>query len=165
MPLGNQINQGMALLYLDGLDKLITGELGINLYGRYMDDFYLIHHDKEYLKYCLEVVTEFLETLGLALNAKTQIFPVKNGVDYLGFHTYLTKNGEVIRRLKNEKKRSAIKKYRRMAKLAQNGKLSSEKFQFSYGAWKNHISHGNCKRLEEKTDKMIQTILEQKNGR
>ena len=59
IPLGNQINQGIALLCLDGMDKLIKGELGIEYYGRYMDDFYLIHPSKEYLKYCLEVITEY----------------------------------------------------------------------------------------------------------
>lgn len=48
--------------------------------------------------------------------------------------------------------------------LVKCGKLSDEKFQSSYGAWKNHISHGDCKRLEEKTNKMIQTVLEGKNG-
>ena len=38
LPLGNQINQGFALLYLDGMDKLIKHELGIEYYGRYMDE-------------------------------------------------------------------------------------------------------------------------------
>lgn len=161
LPLGNQINQGFALLYLDGMDKLITGELGIEFYGRYMDDFYLIHHDKEYLKYCLEVITTFLETLGLTLNGKTQIFPFKNGVAYLGFHTYVAGDGNIVRKLRNEKKRTAQKKYRRMAKLVKMGALSNEKFQTSYEAWKNHISHGDCKRLEEKTNKTLQTILKQ----
>lgn len=44
VPLGNQVAQIYALLMLDGLDHMVTGEFGINLYGRYMDDFYLIHH-------------------------------------------------------------------------------------------------------------------------
>lgn len=63
IPLGNQINQGFALLYLDSVDKLIKNELGIEFYGRYMDDFYLIHQSKDYLKYCLKVVTEHLKIL------------------------------------------------------------------------------------------------------
>ena len=53
LPLGNQVAQIYALLMLNGVDHMVTGELGINLYGRYMDDFYLIHHNKEYLKFCL----------------------------------------------------------------------------------------------------------------
>ena len=159
IPLGNQINQGFALLYLDGIDKLIKGELGIEYYGRYMDDFYLIHQDKEYLKYCLEAISKFLETLDLTLNGKTQIFPFKNGVSYLGFHTYISNDGKVIRRLKNQNKRNAQRKFLRMAKLVASGKLPIEKFNASYEAWKNHISHGNCYRLSKTMDAKINKIL------
>ena len=160
IPLGNQINQGLALLYLDGMDKVIKHELGIEFYGRYMDDFYLIHPSKEYLKYCLEVITEYLKTLDLTLNGKTQIFPFKNGVNYLGFHTYITENGKAIRKLKNENKRNAQKKYLRMAKLVANGRLPIDKFNASYNAWKNHISHGNCYKMTVSFDKKIKQILE-----
>lgn len=163
IPLGNQINQGFALLYLDGMDKLITGELGIEYYGRYMDDFYLIHQDKRYLKCCLDVITEFLKTLELTLNGKTQIFPFKNGVSYLGFHTYITESNKIIRKLKNQNKRNAQRKFIRMAKLVVTGKLSAEKFNASYGAWKNHISHGNCYKLGKTMDEKINKIL--KGGR
>ena len=159
LPLGNQINQGFALLYLDGMDKMIKHELGIEYYGRYMDDFFLIHQSKEYLKYCLEFITAYLETLDLTLNGKTQIFPFKNGVSYLGFHTYITADGKVIRRLKNQNKRNAQKKYIRMSKLVASGKLPMDKFHSSYGAWKNHISHGNCYRLSQQTDLRISKTL------
>jgi len=159
IPLGNQINQGFALLYLDGMDKLIKGELGIEYYGRFMDDFWLIHQSKEYLKYCLEVITEFLKTLDLTLNGKTQIAPLKNGISYLGFHFYLTDRGQVIRKLKNQNKRNKQKKYIKMAKLVAEGKLPVEKFYASYNAWKNHISQGNCYRLGKAMDKKIDDIL------
>lgn len=159
IPLGNQINQGFALLYLDGMDKLIKHELGIEFYGRYMDDFYLIHPNKEYLKYCLEVIKSYLETLDMTLNGKTQIFPFKNGVSYLGFHTYINKEGRTIRRLKNQNKRNAQKKFIRMAKLVAEGKLPEEKFRTSYNAWKNHISNGNCYRLGQQMDREIERII------
>lgn len=160
IPLGNQINQGFALLYLDGMDKLIKGELGIEYYGRYMDDFYLIHPSKEYLKYCLEIITEYLETLDLTLNGKTQIFPFKNGVSYLGFHTYITSEGKLIRKLKNQNKRNAQRKYLKMAKLVASGKIPADTFRASYEAWKNHIFHGNCHRLGQAMDEVINKILD-----
>ena len=159
IPLGNQINQGLALLYLDGMDKLIKGELGIGFYGRYMDDFYLIHESRDYLKYCLEAIEGFLKTLDLSLNGKTQIFSFKNGVSYLGFHTYITSTGKVIRKLKNQNKRNAQRKFLKMAKMVSAGKLSEEKFYSSYNAWKNHISHGNCYGLKKSMDKKINEIL------
>ena len=105
------------------MDKLIKYELGIEYYGRYMDDFYLIHPSKEYLIYCLEVLTEFLSTLGLTLNGKTQIFPLKNGVSFLGFHTRVGRDGKPVRKLKNQNKRNAQRKFAKLAKLVLNGKM------------------------------------------
>lgn len=165
IPLGNQINQGFALLYLDGMDKLIKYELGIEYYGRYMDDFYLIHPSKDYLRHCLEVITAYLETLELSLNGKTQIFPFKNGVSFLGFHTYIAQDGTPVRRLKNQNKRNAQKKFVRMARLVAEGRLPPEKFQSSYNAWKNHISHGNCYLLAQATDGELEAILSGSSSR
>ena len=159
IPLGNQINQGFALLYLDSMDKLIRYELGIEYYGRYMDDFWLIHPSKAYLEYCLTVIREYLKTLELTLNGKTQIFPFKNGISYLGFHTYVIQGGRVIRRLKNQNKRNARKKFLRMAKRVTEGKIPEEKFWASYNAWKNHASHGNCYRLITTMDEKITHIF------
>ena len=159
IPLGNQINQGFALLYLDGMDKLIKYELGIEFYGRYMDDFWLIHPSKAYLKHCLEVITGYLETLDLTLNGKTQIFPFKNGVSYLGFHTYITPRGKTIRKLKNQNKRNAQRRFIRMARLVAAGELPEEKFRASFEAWLNHISHGNCRGLRVEMEKKVERVL------
>lgn len=159
VPLGNQISQAFGLMYLDSMDKLICHELGIEYYGRYMDDFWLIHPSKEYLQDCLEAITAYLETLDLTLNGKTQIFPFKNGVNYLGFHTYITADGQPIRKLKNQNKRNAQRKFLRMAKLVVDGKLPEKKFQSSYGAYKNHISHGNCYQLGRAMDRKIHQLL------
>jgi hypothetical protein len=159
LPLGNQINQGLALLYLDGMDNLIVHELGIEYYGRYMDDFYLIHPSKEYLKHCLDAITEYLKTLDLTLNGKTQIFPIKNGLNYLGFHTYLLPNGKVIRKVKNENKRNAMKKYRRFARIVAEGKADRNCLEESFGAYQNHISHGDCDGVYKKIKRDIKEIL------
>ena len=162
IPLGNQINQGFALLYLDGMDKMIQWELGIEFFGRYMDDFYLIHPSKAYLQECRLAIEAYLKTLGLELNGKTQIIPFRNGVSYLGFHTYIAPGGEPVRRLKNQNKRNAQRKFARMAKLVSDGELPEKKLTDSYGAWKNHISHGNCHQLGRSMDKKISWIIEKR---
>ena len=159
LPLGNQVSQVFALLYLSGLDYFVTGELGVKYYGRYMDDFYLIVETKEYAKWCLNAITEFVYTLGLELNGKTQIIPFKNGIKFCGFHTYVTKDGKVIRKLKNENKRVAKKKFKKMVELVKSGKLSKEKFYESYNAWKNHISHGNCVKLGYEMDRYVEELF------
>lgn len=163
LPLGNQITQVFGLLYLSGLDHFVTGELGVQYYGRYTDDFYLIVEKREYAQDCLRGVQEFVKTLGLELNQKTQIIPFRNGIKYCGFHTYVTRDGKCIRKLTNEKKRAAKKKYKKMAKLVVENKISMERFNESYRSWKNHISHGNCVKLGYEMDQYIERML-MKNG-
>lgn len=159
LPLGNQVTQVFALLFLSGLDHFITGELGVKYYGRYMDDFYLIVEKKSYAIDCLNAIHEFISTLKLELNGKTQIIPFKNGIKYCGFHSYITKDGKYIRKLTNAKKRTAKKRYRRMAKLVVNGKLQKEKFDESYKAFKNHIAHGNCVKFGYELDAIVNKII------
>lgn len=51
-------------------------------------------------------------------------------------------------------------KIAKMAKLVATGRLPKEKFDASYNAWKNHISHGNCYSLAKRMDERIRRILE-----
>lgn len=160
LPLGNQAAQVYALLMLNGLDHMITGELGISLYGRYMDDFYLIHHDKEYLKWCLSTIESMVKSLGLSLNGKTQIVPLKCGIGFLGFHHYITKDGKYIRKIKSENKRKIRKKIRSWTKEVKSGRMTEKKFFERYNAWKNHALHGNCIKLCHSIDLYVEELLE-----
>ena len=159
VPLGNQISQVFALMYLSGLDHFVTGELGVSYYGRYADDFYLIVEQRDYAKICLDNIKDFVHSLNLELNNKTQIIPFKNGIDFCGFHTYVTEDGKCIRKLSNKKKHAAKKKYKNMAKLVMQGKLHKEKFDESYYAYKNHISHGNCVKLGYEMDRYVEELF------
>jgi len=159
LPLGNQISQVFALLNLSGLDHFITGELGIKYYGRYMDDFYLIVYSKEYAKECLDAIYQFVNTLNLELNGKTQIIPFKNGIKFCGFHIYVTKDGKVIQKLLGDKKRKAKKKYRKLAIKVIKGEMTKENFYRSYNSWKDHISKGKCVKLGYEMDLYIEKLL------
>lgn len=159
LPLGNQVAQVYALLILNGLDHMVTGELGIEFYGRYMDDFYLIHYDKVYLEYCLKCIKEMVSTLGLSLNGKTQITPIKNGIKFLGFHHYITKDGKYIRKLAGENKRKIRRRLRTWSKAVKLGKMSKLKFYERYNAWKNHATHGNCYKLCQSMDMFVEELM------
>ena len=159
LPLGNQSSQVFALIYLNGLDHFITEELGCAYYGRYMDDFYLLSESKEYLKNCLRRITDYLSDLRLTLNNKTEIVPISKGIRFLGFHTYLTSDGKVIRKLTGDNKRQIKKRFRKYAKLVAEGKMTLEKFDESYTSWKNHASHGNCFKLICEMDKYVDELF------
>lgn len=161
LALGNQCSQVFGLMYLDEMDHLITEKLGCRYYGRYMDDFYLIAPDKKYLQKCLECIREYLRNeLSLELNSKTEIVPIQKGIRFLGFHTYITNDGKVIRKLNGDNKRRMKKKLRKYAQLVRDGRMTKEKFYERYNSWKNHISHGNCYKLSSSMDKFVRTLLE-----
>ena len=162
LPLGNQCSQVFALIYLTGLDYYITEELGCKYYGRYMDDFYLLSDDKEYLKRCLEGIQRYLVGLHLTLNDKTEIVSITKGIRFLGFHTYITDNGKVIRKLTGENKRKIRKRLRKYAKLVHEGKVTREKFNEMYNSWRNHASHGNCYKLLCEMDDFVKTLFGEK---
>ena len=96
LPLGYQTSQLFALLFLDEFDHFVKERLlaSAGMAG-YMDELFLIHPDKDSLQFCLKEIRAFMASLGLELNEKTQIFPIRNGIDFLGFHTYLTEEGKV----------------------------------------------------------------------
>ena len=100
MPLGYQTSQLFALMFLDEFDHIIKEKYRIKYYGRYMDDFYIICSDKRKLQCILRDVRALMDSYGLELNQKTAIFPLRNGIDFLGFHSYLTDTGAVIQKLR-----------------------------------------------------------------
>ena len=127
IPLGNLSSQWYALIYLDDLDRFIKEKLQIKGYIRYMDDFILIHKDKNYLRYCLKEIDSFCkERLKVELNAKTQIGKVKNGIDFLGFRLILTETGKVIKKLRGSSKRRIKRHLRNLKKLEDKGIVDRE---------------------------------------
>ena len=161
IPIGNQSSQIFALLYLSSLDHMVKEKLGIKFYGRYMDDFYLIHEDKEYLRYCWKEIERHVNELGLSLNAKTNIYPLKNGIDFLGFHSYLTESGAVIRKVRRKSKNNARRRLTKMRGLLEAGKITPEKVEQSYKSWRGHASKGNCYHLIRNMDQHYNKLFGQ----
>ncbi len=161
IPIGNQTSQLFALLYLNSLDHFIKEKLHIKYYGRYMDDFYLIHPDKQYLKHCLNEITKIVDSLGLKLNNKTQIFPLANGIDFLGFHSYLTETGKVIRKVRAKSKNNARRKLKKMRKLVDNGSLPLDRVQASYNSWRGHAKNGNSHHLLQRMDNYYNSLFKE----
>jgi RNA-directed DNA polymerase len=86
LPIGNLSSQFFANVLLDGLDKHARHQLRARRYGRYVDDFYLLHESTDWLNAALASVTAYLPaSLGCELNPrKTILQPVERGVDFVG---------------------------------------------------------------------------------
>lgn len=68
------------------LDAFVTKELGLKYYGRYVDDFIIVHPDKDFLKSLIPQLSEFLlSTLQLTLHPKKiYLQHYSKGVKFLG---------------------------------------------------------------------------------
>ncbi len=151
LPLGNQTSQWFAIFYLDGFDRLIKENLQIKYYSRYMDDCVLIHQDKEHLKHCLAQMRDYAKSeLKLDFNEKTSIFPIKNGVDYLGWHIYLAESGKIIRKVKQQTKYKYKRKLKYFEKAYSNHSIKLLKISRVLSSYKAHLSYGNTYRLQKK---------------
>jgi hypothetical protein len=101
-PIGNLTSQLFGNIYLSPLDHFVKEDLGIRYYGRYVDDFLLVHPDRNFLKACVPMIRSFLaDHLQLELHPrKIYLQEVSKGVAFLGsyikpYRTY------VSRRVKN----------------------------------------------------------------
>ena len=156
----NQSSQVFALLYLNKLDHLMKEGFRFRYYGRYMDDFYIIHESKDTLRAAWKAISEHLAERGLELNDKTQIFPLRNGLDFLGFHSYLTDTGKVVRKLRRASRERMKRKLRKYKVMYESGAITKEKITESYQSWRSHASHGDCHALIQKYDQLYNEIFE-----
>lgn len=141
--LGSEVSQLIELSVLDDLDHFIKERLRIKHYLRYMDDFILIHPDKEYLSYCLREITKRLDAIGLKLNKKTQLFPIKHGIIWLKWRFILTDTGKVIRKISSKSISREKRKLRNLKRLLDQGKITADVPLESIKSWEAAARRGN----------------------
>lgn len=86
LPIGNLTSQFFANVYLNELDQFVKHQLKARHYLRYVDDFVLVHPERETLERWRDAIEQFLsERLGLSLRDAGRLRPVSDGVDFLGY--------------------------------------------------------------------------------
>ncbi len=86
LPIGNLTSQLFGNVYLNDFDHFVKRDLKIKYYGRYVDDFVLIHNDREYLKSIISEIKSYLKReLNLTLHPnKVYLQHFFKGVKFLG---------------------------------------------------------------------------------
>ena len=105
LPIGNQSSQFLAIFYLAKLQHFMIHNLHLKIVT-YMDDYIIIHQNKEYLKECLDIITNKLyNEYNLLVNKnKTYISSSRNGISFLGYNFKVINNKTIIRLNSNSKK-------------------------------------------------------------
>ena len=159
MGLGSQATQLIQLAVLDDLDHFIKERLHIKHYVRYMDDFILIHPSKSYLTYCKEEINRWLVARRLTLSVKkTQLFPIKQGIKFLGFRFRLTPTSKVVKTLLPEKVSRERRRLKKLVALAKAGVKTKAEVDECYQSWKAHAEYGNTHNLILRMDKYYKNL-------
>lgn len=156
---GSQLIQIAGISVLDGFDHYAKEVLRAKLYIRYMDDFLIISESKPYLLMCQRKAEEYLKALGFELNPKkTRVFPIEDGIEFLGFKYRLTKTGKVLLFVLSSNVKRERRKLRRLVAKSKRGGIPRDKVDESYAAWRNHASKGSSTRLLKRMDNFYRDL-------
>lgn len=165
---GSQMIQIAGISVLSDLDHMIKEQLRIKYYLRYMDDLVLIHPDEQYLEECRDRIGRYLGGIGFSLHPKkTKIFPLTDGILFLGFRWSLTETGKVMMKLDPQNVRRERRKLKRLVHKCERGELPKAKVYECYAGWRQHASKGNNWKLVRRMDlylKMLWNAKEANNG-
>ena len=139
--IGDQVSQDIGVFFPTRLDNYAKIVRQCRRYGRYMDDIYIIHHDKKELRSIMDGVIREAEKLGLFVNTKkTRIVKLSGTFKYLQVKYTLSDSGKVIKRINPKsvtRQRRRLKAYKR---LYDKGELPYDDIEQSYKSWMGDYS-------------------------
>ena len=158
---GSQIVQIVGITALDRIDHYAKEKLGIRFYIRYMDDFILLHPDRNYLRECLREIESLLAEQKMRISRKkTTIRRISEPIGYLGFLYRLTKTGKVVILADPQKIKHERKKILRMAALVRKGRLARRDVDAHFKAYKAGIRYGNSHHLIYRLNRWYESLWE-----
>lgn len=142
--IGSQPSQNIGISYPSKIDNYIKIVKGVKYYGRYTDDMYIIHKDKEFLKQLLKEIKQIADSLGLIINPKkTQLCKLSQLFRILQLQYKLTETGRVVRKIHPKaitRERRKLKAYKR---LLDKGILTINEIENIFKSWMS----GNYKNM------------------
>ena len=165
LALGHQTSHIYAVFYVSSIMHFVGEKLHLPLAGMYMDDWYVICPDMATARKALGLIRAEFTKLGLELNDKTNIFPLQNGIDFCGFHTYLTQSGKVVRKLRYSSIKRMKRRIQKWEKQYAAGEITREKIMESFAAWEAHAKHGDTGQLRKEMRSRLLTALDRAEKR
>lgn len=127
------------LLQLDNFVKIVKGQ---KFYGRYMDDSYVIHRDREFLVQLEIEIAEKAKELGMTLNRKkTRIVKLSDYYKFLQITYSLTDTGRVIRKINPKRIVDMRRKLKKLSLKVIRGERTQEEVENMFRAWMGGHAH------------------------
>jgi len=149
LPIGNLTSQVFANFYMDSFDHFAKHDLKIRYYGRYVDDFVIVHKNKDYLNNLIPKLSDFLQT-----ELQSTIHPKKiylqhysKGVKFLG--TVILPNRIYIANRTKGNFYNAIEKQNQIVRDHKPTKEDQQAFQSSMNSYLGIMRHYKTHKLRK----------------
>lgn len=157
--LGSQISQVLALASANRLDHWVKEVAKIRGYGRYMDDGYLIHHSKNYLRQCLAGIRRVCADLGITLNdKKTQIVKLSHGFTYLKARWYLLPNGRVLKKIYHRSVTKMRRKLKALRAKVEDGSMTYADAHQALQSWRAYARNFDAHRTILEMERLFDSL-------
>jgi len=161
LPIGNLTSQLFSNVYLHDFDCFVKKELGAEYYGRYVDDFVIIHRDKAFLLDALDKIKCYLqEQSGLVLHPnKIYLQHYSKGFAFLGVYIKPYRC-YIANRTKRKFHRAVSECDKRLAKvriletkegISKTSKIEIEKVRATINSYLGVMRHYSTYNLRRKT--------------
>lgn len=150
LPIGNLTSQVFANFYMHAFDAFVTRDLGIKYYGRYVDDFIIVHPQKDFLTSLIPILSHFLlSTLHLTLHPhKIYLQHCSKGVKFLG--TVIKPNRIYIANRTKGNFYAAIEKQNRIIRNRKPGNTEKAAFLSSMNSYLGIMKHYKSYKLRKR---------------
>lgn len=158
--IGSQISQIIGIYYPTEIDNWCKIVRGCRYYGRYMDDTYILHQSKEFLRGLLAEIERLCAKLGIIINRKkTQIIKLTQGFIFLKIRYVYGKRGRIIKipcRKSITRERRKLRKFRN---LVFAGRMKPEEVRDQYRSWRGNIIRYNAYKSIRATDALYKSLF------
>lgn len=136
LAIGDQTSQVISIYFPTRIDNYIKIVRGFKLYGRYMDDSYVISESREELVNLISEITKIAEDMGIFMNLhKTQIFRLDGHFKYLQNKYRLTESGHLIERVNPKRVVAIRRKLKKLYWLMISDTLTYKEIENHYKSW------------------------------
>lgn len=158
--IGSQISQVIGIFYPTEIDNYCKIIKGCKYYGRYMDDTYIIHHDKKFLRELLHDIEEICGRLGIVLNKKkTQILKLSDGFTFLKIRYLYGENGKIIKIPCRKTITRERRKLRKLQGRLEAGKITADEIREQYKSWRGNITKFNAYKSVRSCDALYKYLF------
>jgi retron-type reverse transcriptase len=147
VPIGNYTSKWFWNLYLNELDQFLKNKYHVNAYIRYCDDFCLFSDDKHWLVDIKEKIREFLFTKLKLQFSYAEVFPTRQGVDFLGYRHF--KSHILVRKSTSKRIKKRIKF---LIPALSTGKITIDQFRSSISSINGWLKWANSYNLKTNLD-------------